>query len=93
MHIVVLFKPSEHLFSLQLALGEKCIYQTNKTISSERKKNIQQYHALLYNDDTRVFVSFLLLFLLTIDAIKLGLRGAQTATCQQHTVYVYMHYL
>lgn len=35
------------------------------------------YRAFLHNDDTRVFVSFLLLFLLPVDAVKLSLRKTQ----------------
>lgn len=35
---------------------------------------MKQYLAFLYNYNARIFVSFLLLFLLTIDAFKLSLR-------------------
>lgn len=90
MHVVMLFKPSENVFIWQLALGGKCLFQTNKTISSERKKNKQQqYRALFYDDNTRVFVSFLLLFLLTIDALKLGLRGAQTNVSAMYCICIH----
>lgn len=37
------------------------------------KKN-ENYLALLYDDNTRVFVSFLTLFLLAIDTFKLSLK-------------------
>lgn len=50
-----------------------------------RKKYFNpQYPALLYDDDTRILVAFLLFFLLAVDAFKLGLGTAQP---QSRTVY------